>query len=894
MRLKKKLVAFMMTATMIVGMAPAAFAGTFSDVPATASYADAVNRLAALGMLSGIGDGKYDPESAYTRAQFAALVTKLLGVESAAKASAGTTNFSDVAADHWGSGYVNVASAMGIIKGNGDGTFSPDANVTHAQALTMLVRALGYEPMLKGTWPANVLVKAAELGLTNGVNVVSNLPATRGEVAMFANNGVEVPMMIQVGAGDQVKFVVSGTENTDKRTLLNAGVTSTEIEGIVIETGATPGSTLDDNQVTVDVKKKNGKDCTLNCTTTYKVAAGVDMVGLLGHDVKAPVRTVSGKETIVGATSTNAGDMISGYLYDINEGAGAGGSDQIILRTDLDKATTAKTYSTATAGYDFWNDNVLQSDVAGIVYHQDGTNNRNVRASVVRDSSGRVFRAIINNWSSSKLFSELNTTGDRLFWQDGGSTSVKDKTVTVIRNGKLAAAKDLQKNDVVYVLNDGDDYVLYAVANQATGKITSATSTTPRKLTVAGTKYEAGADVQYSKDNGENLDAAYTDLVGQDATLLLDANGRVRAAISSKGSTTAADNYGLLASLWQEGTADKVVKVRFWNNGATKVTYDVTDTVKLIEFNDGVDTDTLSASVLEGADGAKQVADKLVLVQGAGDGQYSVSGSVYTLNTFQLITYKLTSDGKLSEITMTGIAETNGATDKLTFDEDNSRISNTNPADGTATVNSSTLFFDADDNSSVKTRTWDGIKKSTDNTIGGRILRKDGVAKVVLISAYNGGSVTEGAKKFVVKDAAQLTGDDTYTLEVVNDAGETKSYTAKSGDWDVAVGLSNLALGDVVTIDQASKIKVTRYNADDTDEVVKRDTGLLWLVLDTDNNHIKSGGDTEYYAVTDVLVYDARNDTVAKAAFADISVGSNVKVYMKSSSNDIEVVVITD
>ncbi len=52
--------------------------------------------------------------------------------------------FDDVSAEHWANGYINLAVSQGIIEGDGDGNFRPNAPISYAEAMTIMVRATGY------------------------------------------------------------------------------------------------------------------------------------------------------------------------------------------------------------------------------------------------------------------------------------------------------------------------------------------------------------------------------------------------------------------------------------------------------------------------------------------------------------------------------------------------------------------------------------------------------------------------------------------------------------------------------------------------------------------------------------------------------------------------------
>ncbi len=193
----KKVLALVVVFTMV--LSTVAFA-SYPDVDATADYAGAVELLSALSILKGDDTGNFNPDNNITRAEFAAVVCRALGLEGSANGAKGVTDFTDVAADHWASGYINLASQQKIINGMGDGTFAPESDVTYTQAVKMLVVALGYEPMAekKGGYPAGYLATANSIGLTDGVpSTASDVAALRSTVAMLTANAMELPTMEQ-------------------------------------------------------------------------------------------------------------------------------------------------------------------------------------------------------------------------------------------------------------------------------------------------------------------------------------------------------------------------------------------------------------------------------------------------------------------------------------------------------------------------------------------------------------------------------------------------------------------------------------------------------------------------------------------------------------------------
>ncbi len=202
MRNLTKVLAMVLALSMIVGVI--AFAKTYPDVDSSANYAEAVNVISDLGLAVGDENGNFNADKTLTRAEGTTFVLRLLGLEEAAKAAAGTaTDFSDVPADHWASGYVSVAAANGIVSGMGDGTFAPNAELTYAQIVRMLVSALGYEPLVSelGEWPNNYMSAASQIKLTTGIPGRANDAVTRGTTARLIYAALTIPKMEKSGIG---------------------------------------------------------------------------------------------------------------------------------------------------------------------------------------------------------------------------------------------------------------------------------------------------------------------------------------------------------------------------------------------------------------------------------------------------------------------------------------------------------------------------------------------------------------------------------------------------------------------------------------------------------------------------------------------------------------------
>ena len=108
---------------------------TFSDIKNHANKA-AIEALASRGIINGMGQGTFMPNKTMTRAEFAAIVIRALGLT-----AKDTKVFSDVPSSKWYAGYIGTANSSGIVNGVGSGKFNPDGTITRQEAAAMVARA---------------------------------------------------------------------------------------------------------------------------------------------------------------------------------------------------------------------------------------------------------------------------------------------------------------------------------------------------------------------------------------------------------------------------------------------------------------------------------------------------------------------------------------------------------------------------------------------------------------------------------------------------------------------------------------------------------------------------------------------------------------------------------
>ncbi|WP_060861571.1 cadherin-like beta sandwich domain-containing protein [Paenibacillus riograndensis] len=163
----------------------------------------AVDDLGARWVVNGSGNGFFLPDRGITRAEFAAVLVRGLGLQ----AAGGTSPFTDVSSSDWYSSAVQTASRHQLITGFEDGSFRPDDAITREQAMTMLAQAMrltGFasevsispaDLMKKFTdadqasaWALDSIAASLEAGLITGRSGTGLAPqshVTRAEVAVL-------------------------------------------------------------------------------------------------------------------------------------------------------------------------------------------------------------------------------------------------------------------------------------------------------------------------------------------------------------------------------------------------------------------------------------------------------------------------------------------------------------------------------------------------------------------------------------------------------------------------------------------------------------------------------------------------------------------------------------
>jgi hypothetical protein len=192
MSITKKLTALALSGALCASLS--AQAAAYNDVSASANYAKAVQMLGALGVIQGYADGTFRPTNPITRAEACALISRILSPAGVSQAYTGVSSYTDVPQTLWSAPVISYCSSLGIVRGDGNGAFRPEDEVTNQEFITMLCRALNLDDDNNSatavSYPDGYLALAEQYGLTDGVSLNPTASSQRGNDAQMVCNAL--------------------------------------------------------------------------------------------------------------------------------------------------------------------------------------------------------------------------------------------------------------------------------------------------------------------------------------------------------------------------------------------------------------------------------------------------------------------------------------------------------------------------------------------------------------------------------------------------------------------------------------------------------------------------------------------------------------------------------
>ncbi len=611
MKKLSKLLSAVLACLMVFGVLGTAnvSASVFPDMT-DSSREEAVETLYALGIMVGDKDtGLFRPDDAIKRAEVAKIAVAALGLTSVAEGAQSVSKYPDVGADYWGNGYINVATSQGIVIGDTDGNFRPEDTITYAEAMTILVRMIGHEPIAlsKGGYPAGHLVVGSDAGISKNATAQGNAPATRSLVAQMMFNALTADMMEQTSFGDKPEYSI-----VEGKTLLSSKLKTTKLTGQVTATSQTAldGSTpLNKGKVKIGSEIYNAEHVDATNLLGYRVVFYLQE-DEHGDEQIILVRPEANKNATLSVSADNfekiedvTGKKVLSYWKDKEADKKPTEAD---IKTDAILIYNGK-YETM--------DNALidLTDAAGGIELLD----------IDRDNK---YDLVFVTEFENIVVEEVMPTSGKIIDKYGAPTLTldpEDDTIDVQlhKGGEQLEVKDLKEWDVLSVAASTDDRIfrIYVVNNVIEGKVEEL----DEEGVVIGDKlYEIAKNYTQSialKDEGK---------------FYLDIEGKIAAVDATSQIST---NYAYLLKAGKPNSLSEALEIRLFTKDGKTETLTTTDKIR---FN--------------GVSGTKS-EDVLTALKSGGE------------VVMQLVTFEKNSEGKIVALTTATDNSATGAIDEDKF-----------------------------------------------------------------------------------------------------------------------------------------------------------------------------------------------------------------------------------
>lgn len=864
----KKVISSVAALTMVASSV-AAFAVDFPDVESTASYAQAVQELSALDVISGYDDGTFGPDKLVTRAEITKMIVDALAERSSAEASTESTKFADVSADHWAKGYINQGVADGFIAGMSDTEFDPDANVTYVQAQKMLVSAIGYETyaQAQGGWPIGYKTYAASLDITKGISgIKDSTELTRAQVAQMIDNAMDAPLCVI--ASWKPEWNGTKTPNLEVRdgkggrayeTLFTEKHDAYKVYGRVTETSKT--GSVDNDKVTFQVEKADNFD-----DEEVKADSPVSEDMYIG-DSKADnyLRTYSqaliqknddDEFTILSIAAAAANKSVTVASEDFDENKS---TDEALyfFPAGTTKGSTKYQLDTTNGVTIYINGVESSKSIAELRDYLD----KNETASVTlqketeigsTSTSAKYNTIMVSSYVTAIVDEVIDKTNETSVNFDTYSSGIQAKmtvnkdddnyTYSFKLDGKEIEAKDLQQNDVLNIAYDttgsfreSSFYDVIVTRNVVDGVKCTSRNDSKGEYTIGGTKYKAA--------EGMDIDVE----TSTEYSLYLDHFGRIAKADEN----SVSKNYGVLKNIYKKAAGDYMAQI-ITKNG-TEEEYKV-DSDKVNEYatylkyatfysdkekKNRIDTTT------------KDWQSKVVAFDAP---EYSTSQPKSVAYPTQVVEYSVSSSS--NKITIKSVYNDPTSAVDTEYKESGNKIGSVKMADSTVILDLSEV--DTKDSYSVVSSLNDGSlytaygydKSKSDNTYRFVIITK-GTSSVfnseTQLAIFNGSEVVDDdgdktaynlvvngeEKQFILDDDVVITGNAGKTVaEDAFDEGDVLVYATNSEGYISRI-YSVFAAQNVLN---GSSFEDFRTNAFKKQSSVLADTKFADLLSDDDND----------------------------------------------------------
>lgn len=436
---------------------------------------DILKLLTELNIMKGDGNGNYRLDDAVSRAEFTKAAVASSSYKHMVAEGLKMSPFGDVPYTHWSAPYVKAGVSAGLVRGYLDAKFHPDDTVSFEEALTILLRVLGYADDDFGvSWPYGQLGLANDLKITKNVDAKIGDALTRREVANLIYNTLGAKMK------DSPNKLVS---------VLDCEV----MEDVTIIASHNEDSSL-------------AADKILTTAGTLEISDSFDFANV-GRKGDIFVRNGDDVAAFI-PDGSDSGARDRCVVYSKLENAVIGYKDGAFTQIDLTDGTVCYKEGVRST-YAAVKNSLEMGDVLYVRYASGGTVDY---VTYEKGSMEGPVKVISSDWRNS--------------FDTNSSTAI-------MRDGNKVSADEIQINDIIYY--SGDLNMVLAYTNTVTGVYENAipTKDAPSSVIISGKAYSIeGVDAFNA------LSSSGTFRYGDTITALLGRNGDIAGVVTGNSSAS--------------------------------------------------------------------------------------------------------------------------------------------------------------------------------------------------------------------------------------------------------------------------------------------------------------------------------------------------------------------
>lgn len=454
-------------AVLTLTVAPAAFADAWND-------SDIMPLLDTLGIMQGDGSGDYRLDDYVSREEMAKIAVNSSSHKDETAVGLKVSPFKDIDSSRWSSAYILNGTRNGLFNGYLDGTFKPYDMVTYEEAVTMMLRVLGYSDDDFGiSYPYGQVNKAVSLKMTDNVNSDYGCWMTRRQVARLVYNTLIAPSK---NGGDLINIF-------DAQIIEDA---------IIIATSEEDSSLGADKLYTTSGKY-----------TKYDGFSG-DYVGKQGDMV-----IKNQKDLISFVPDNSSGSESEKYvIYSVLNDAVVAYKNGSMQQIDI-KASTTCYKGTAASTYAAVKQEMEMGDIL----------------RVRRDNKGDVDYVV---YSKGNMEGPVKVTSTEMV-----QNYIKNPSTQIMRDGNKVTSAAISVNDVIYYSDELN--MVLAYSEKATGIYENASPSRdqPNSITISGKTYNVESAEAFN-----DLSSSGPFRYGDTITVILGRNGAVAGVVTASETTT--------------------------------------------------------------------------------------------------------------------------------------------------------------------------------------------------------------------------------------------------------------------------------------------------------------------------------------------------------------------